>query len=83
MAQRYAELHKDRRRSDWHCLAMNLIVFVVGVAVYLTGFIVVSRQFPQLSARLVAQIVGLAFAAAGSGVAFRLAGRSLKRRHTR
>lgn len=83
MAQRYAELRKDRRRSDWHNLAMSLIAFIVGVAVYLTGFVVVSRQLPHLSPRLIAQIVGLAVAAAGGGVAFRLAARALKRRHAR
>jgi len=83
MAQRYAELRKDRRRSDWHNLAMSLTAFIVGVTVYLTGFVVVSRQLPHLSPRLIAQIVGLAAAAAGGGVAFRLATLALKRRHTR
>ena len=83
MAQRYAELRKDRRRSDWHNLAMSLTAFIAGVAVYLTGFVVVSRQLPHLSPRLIAQIVGLAVAAAGGGAAFRLATRALKRRPTR
>ena len=83
MAQRYAELRKDRRRSDWHNLAMSLTAFIVGVTVYLTGFVVVSRQLPHLSPRLIAQIVGLAAVAAGGGVAFRLATLALKRRHTR
>jgi hypothetical protein len=83
MAQRYAELRKDRRRSDWHNLAMSITAFVVIVTVYLTGFVVVSRQLPHLSPRLIAQIVGLAVAAAGGGVAFGLATLALKRRHAR
>jgi hypothetical protein len=83
MARRYAELRKDRRRDDWHYLAMGLVVFVVGVAVYLAGFVVVSRLFPHLSARQVTQIVGLACVAAGGGVAVRSAGRALKQRYAR
>jgi hypothetical protein len=83
MAQRYAELRKDRRRDDWHYLAMGLVVFVVGVAVYLAGFVVVSRLSPHLSPRQVTQIVGLACVAAGGGVAVRSAGRALKRRYAR
>ena len=77
MAQRYAYLRKDRRRSDWHHLAMGLIVFVVGVAVYLAGFIVLARLLPNLSPRLTAQIVGFAFAAAGGGVVVGSAGKIL------
>jgi hypothetical protein len=80
MAQRYAGLRKDRRRNDWHYLAMGLVVFVVGVAVYLTGFVMVSRLLPHLGAREATQIVGLAFVAAGGGVAVRSAGRALKQR---
>jgi hypothetical protein len=83
MARRYVELRKERRRSDWHDLAMNLIIFIVGMVMYLVGFVVVSRLFPHLSPRLVAQIVGLTFAAAGGGVAFRMTGRALKRRRIR
>jgi hypothetical protein len=80
MAQRYVGLRKDRRRNDWHYLAMGLVVFVVGVAVCLTGFVIVSRLLPHLSAREATQIVGLAFVAAGGGVAVRSAGRALKQR---
>lgn len=83
MARRYAELRKDRRRDDWHYLAMGLVVFVVGVAVYLAGFVVLSRLLPHLSSRQVTQIIGLACAAAGGGVAVRSAGRVLKRRYAR
>jgi hypothetical protein len=84
-AQRYRDLHKDRRRDDWHRLAMSLVGFTVLVMVYLAGFIVVSRLLPNLSPWLVAKIVGLAFVAAGGGVLARLAGRVLRQRsaHTR
>jgi hypothetical protein len=83
MAQRYAGLRKDHRRNDWHYLAMGLVVFVVGVAVYLDAFVVVSRLLPHLTPRQVTQIVGLAFVAAGGGVAVRSAGRALKQRYPR
>jgi hypothetical protein len=83
MAQRYAELRKDRRRNDWHYLAMGLVVFVVGVAVYLAGFVLVSRLLPHLDPRQVTQIVGLACIAGGGGVLVRSAGRALKRRYDR
>jgi hypothetical protein len=83
MAQRYAALRKDRRRDDWHDLAVGLVVFVTGVTVYLVGFVVVSRLLPHLSPRQVTQIVGLAFAAAGGGVAVRSVGRALKQHHAR
>ena len=73
MARRYAELRRDRRRNDWHYLAMGLTMFVVGVAVYLAGFIFMSRMLPQLHPREVTQIVGLAFVCSGGGVAFRAA----------
>jgi hypothetical protein len=81
MARRYAALRKDRRKDDWHSLAMALVVFVAGVTVYLAGFVVMSRLLPHLSPRQVTQIVGLACAAAGGGVAVRSAGRALKRRY--
>ena len=80
MAQRYARLRKDYRRNDWHYLAMGLVVFVVGTAVYLAGFVVMSRLLPQISPRLTSQIVGLACVAAGGGVVVRSAGRALKQR---
>ncbi|MGH3782374.1 MAG: hypothetical protein ACRDRO_17580 [Pseudonocardiaceae bacterium] len=83
MAQRYAGLRKDRRRNDWHYLAMGLVVFVVGVAVYLAGFVLVSRLLPYLDPRLVTQIVGLACIAGGGGAAVRSAGRALKQRYDR
>ena len=83
MARRYAGLRKDRRRDDWHYLTMGLVVFVVGVAVYLAGFVVMSRLLPHLSPRQVTQIVGLACVAAGGGVAVRSAGRALKQRYAR
>ena len=50
---------------------------------YLVGFVVVSRLLPHLSPRQVTQIVGLAFAAAGGGVAVRSADRALKQHHAR
>lgn len=80
MARRYAALRKDRRKSDWHRLAMGLIIFVVGAVVYLAGFIVVSQMLPNLSTREAAQVVGFAFAAAGGGVAAEAAGRALTTR---
>jgi hypothetical protein len=80
LARRYAALRQDRRRTDWHHLAMGVIVFVVGVTVYLGGFVVVSRLLPNLSPRLAIQVVGIAFAAAGGGVAARAAGQALTSR---
>jgi hypothetical protein len=80
MARRYAALRQDRRRSDWHHLAMGIIVFAVGVTVYLGGFVLVSRLLPNLGPRLVIQVVGIAFAAAGGGVAVRAAGQVLTSR---
>jgi hypothetical protein len=81
MARLYAALRKDRRRDDWHRLAMRLAVLAVGVAVYLAGFIVVSRQLPHLSPRLAAQIVGVAFCGAGGGAALQSA-IGIFKRHT-
>jgi hypothetical protein len=83
MSQRYAFLRRDRRRDDWHYLAMGLVVFVVGVAVYLAGYIVVLRQVPHLGHREAARIAGLAFVAAGGGVAARSGARTLKGRFAR
>jgi hypothetical protein len=83
MAQRYAELRKDRRRNDWHYLAMGLAVFLVGVAVYLAGFVFISRLLPQLNLRQVTHIVGLAFVVSGGGIAVRAVGRTLKQRYVR
>jgi hypothetical protein len=80
MAQRYAGLRKDRRKNEWHYLLMGVVVFVVGVVVYLAGFIMVLRLVPNLSPHMAAQIVGLAFAAAGGGVAAQSAGRALSAR---
>lgn len=80
LARRYRDLRKDRRRDDWHMLAMGLVGFVVMTALYLVGFIVVSRLLPQLSPWLVAKIVGLAFVAAGGGAIARSAGRIFKER---
>ncbi|MBV9380762.1 MAG: phage holin family protein, partial [Streptosporangiaceae bacterium] len=83
LARRYGDLRKDRRRDDWHKLAMGLAGFAVLAAVYLAGFIVVSRLLPHLGPWLAAKIVGLAFVAAGGGVAARSAGRALKQRTAR
>jgi len=83
MAQRYADLRKDRRRNDWHYLAMGLVVFVVGVAVYLAGFVLMSRLLPQLNLRQVTRIVGLAFIVSGGGIAVRAVGRTLNQRYVR
>lgn len=83
MMQRYATLHKERRRNDWHYLTMGLVMFVVGVAVYLASFALMLWLFPDLNPRLVAEIVGLAYIAGGSGVAARSAGRALKQRYDR
>ena len=83
LARRYRELRKDRRRDDWHKLATGLVGFVVLAAVYLAGFIVVSRLLPHLGPWSAARIVGLAFVAAGGGVAALSAGRILKQRTAR
>lgn len=83
LAQRYGDLRKNRRRDDWHKLAMSLVGFAVLAVTYLAGFIVVSRLLPHLGPWLAAKIVGLAFAAAGGGVAVRSAGQVLKRRTAR
>jgi hypothetical protein len=68
MARRYADLRKDRRKSDWHYLAMGLVSLVVAVAVYLAGFIVMSHLLPHLTPHEAMQVVGLAFLAAGGGL---------------
>jgi hypothetical protein len=83
MAQRYAELRKDRRRDDWHYLVTGLAAFVVGVILWIASYVVMSRLNPHLNSRQVAQIVGLAFAAAGGGVVIRSAGRALRQRYAR
>lgn len=80
LMHRYAALHRDRRKDDWHRLAMGLVVFVAGVVVYLTAFVVLSRLLPNLSPQRVIQVVGIAFAAAGGGVAARAAGQALASR---
>lgn len=79
-AQRYRDLRKDRRRDDWHKLAMSLVGLTFLVAVYLAGFIVVSRLLPNLGPWLVAKIIGLPFVVAGGGVVARLAGRVFRQR---
>jgi hypothetical protein len=83
LARRYSDLRKDRRRDDWHKLAMGLAGFAVLATVYIAGFIVVSRLLPHLGPWLAAKIVGLAFVAAGGGMAVRSAGHVLKRRTVR
>lgn len=83
MAQRYIELRKDRRKNDWHYMAMELVVFVVKVAVYLAGFVLVLRLFPHLNPWQVAEIVGLACIAGGGGMAVRSARRAFKQRYRR
>jgi hypothetical protein len=83
LARRYGDLRKDRRRDDWHKLAMSLVGFMVMAAVYLAGFIVVSRLLPHLGPWLAVKVVGLAFVAAGGGVVVRSAGRVLKQRTAR
>ncbi len=83
MSKRYADLRKEYRKDDWHRLAQGLVVFVVGVVVYLVGVILVSRLLPQLTPQEAAKIVGLAYAAAGGGVAVRWGGRALKQRYER
>jgi hypothetical protein len=83
LARRYSDLHKNRRRDDWHKLAMSLVGFAVLAIVYIAGFIVISRLLPHLGPWLAAKIVGLAFAAAGGGVAVRSAGQVLRHRTAR
>jgi hypothetical protein len=81
MANRYAKLRKDRRTNDWHYLAMGLVSFVFVATVYLVGFVLVSRLFPHLDAKVAASIVGAACMAGGGGVAARSLGRALRQRH--
>lgn len=83
LARRYSDLHKDRRRDDWHKLAMSLVGFAILTVMYLAGFIVVSRLLPHLGPWFAAKIVGLAFVAAGGGVAVRSAGQVFKHRTAR
>ena len=83
MLDRYTALRRDRRRDEWHRLAMGLVALIVSVACYLASFIVMSQLLPHLSPWQVAQIVGLAYLAGGGGVAARWAGRALKQRHNR
>jgi hypothetical protein len=83
LARRYSDLRKNRRRDDWHKLATGLVGFAVLAVMYLAGFIVVSRLLPHLGPWLAVKIVGLAFVAAGGGVAVRSAGKVLKHRTAR
>lgn len=83
LARRYSELRKERRRDDWHKLAMGLIGFAVLAVLYVAGFIVVSRLLPHVDPWLAAKIVGLAFVASGGGAAVRSAGQVLRRRAAR
>jgi hypothetical protein len=78
LAQRYARPEKDSRKNDWHYLIMGLTVFFVGVALYLAGFVVLSRLLPDLHPEQVAWIVGLAYIAAGGGAAGRSMGRAVR-----
>jgi hypothetical protein len=80
LARRYTDLRKDRRRDDWHKLVMGLVGFATLAVLYIVGFIVVLRLLPHLGPSLAAKIVGLAFIAAGGGVAVRSAGQVLKHR---
>jgi hypothetical protein len=83
MARRYAGLRRDRRRDEWHQVAMGLVRFGVVVVVFLTGFVAVSLLLPAFSAAQVMQIVGLACAGTGGGMAARSVGRGLKQRYDR
>jgi hypothetical protein len=80
LADRYIKLSKDRRKNDWHHFAMTMIGLVVCMAVFLAGFVVVSRLLPHLSTRQVTQVVAIAFVAGGGGVVVRAAGRELTNR---
>lgn len=82
-ARRYRDLHKDRRMDDWHKLATGLVGFAILAVLYIAGFIVVLRLLPHLGPCLAAKIVGLAFIAAGGGVAVRSAGQVLRHRTAR
>jgi hypothetical protein len=82
-ARRYADYYKDRRKDDWHRLAIGLVMFVAGVAVYLAGTLVMSHLLPHSTPRQATQIVAYAFVAAGGGVAGRSAGRTLRQRYAR
>jgi hypothetical protein len=83
MEQRYARVRKERRKDDWHHLAIGLVIFLAGVAVYLAGTLVMSRLLPHSTPRQATQIVTYAFVAAGGGVAGRSAGRALRQRYAR
>jgi len=82
-AKLYVFLNQDIRRGEWHQLIMTLVCFVVLVALYLGGFVALSRLLPTLGPVHVTHIVTLAFIAAGGGVGARSAGRALKKRYGR
>jgi hypothetical protein len=83
MQRRYAALRKEKRKGDWHDLAIGMVAFGAAVAVYLASVLVMSHLLPHSTPRQATQIVGLAFLAAGGGVAGRSAGRTLRQRYAR
>ena len=85
--KRHVALHEDRRKTErQHVrmyivrLAAGVIALVVCVIVFLVALVVLHDVLPNLSLWLAARIVGLAFLAAGGGVAIGTAGRVLATR---
>jgi hypothetical protein len=78
-ARRYADLRKEDRKDDWNRLAIWLVRFVAGVAVYYAGTFVMPHLLPHSTPWQATQIVTYAGVAAGAGVA----ARSARRRYAR
>lgn len=85
--QRHIRVHEERRKTEWHHLAMNLVLlaaglvaFVVCVAVFLAAVIVLLHVLPTLGTWSAVRIVVCAFLAAGGGVGIGTAGRTLTTR---
>jgi hypothetical protein len=82
-AKLYAELRRQKRRDDWHRLSMGLVATVVLTAAYLAGFVLLVTAVKALNPWQAAQIVGLAFPAAGGGLAGLAGARALTQGYRR
>lgn len=83
LANRYAALRKDRRRSEWQRLCMNLVAFFASMVLILAGIVSLSLLLPHLEPWSVAQLVLTAYAFASGGIGTLAVMRFLKERYGR